>query len=242
MNSGQILLWLIFPYTALAVFIAGHWWRYKNDQFRWTSRSSQLLDRRILGWASPLFHYGALAAIGGHVIGMFVTVGITNAIGIPESFYRWFAGVAGGVAALACVIGLGGLLFRRLTSDRIRGTTTTMDLLSYSLLTAMIVMGTWMTFGFTLFTHHPENYRLTIAVWWRSLFYLDPNVGAATAAPLLYQVHAILAWAFWAAFPFGRLVHAWSIPLQYLGRPYILYRRRFPAAPWSTRGAPYRSR
>jgi nitrate reductase gamma subunit len=22
-------------------------------------------------------------------------------------------------------------------------------------------------------------------------------------------------------------VHAWSIPLQYLGRPYILYRRRY---------------
>jgi hypothetical protein len=25
-------------------------------------------------------------------------------------------------------------------------------------------------------------------------------------------------------------VHAWSIPLQYLGRPYILYRRRYSAA------------
>jgi len=24
-------------------------------------------------------------------------------------------------------------------------------------------------------------------------------------------------------------VHAWSIPLQYLGRPYIIYRRRFQA-------------
>jgi nitrate reductase gamma subunit len=28
-------------------------------------------------------------------------------------------------------------------------------------------------------------------------------------------------------FPFSRLVHAWSIPLQYLGRPHILYRRRY---------------
>jgi nitrate reductase gamma subunit len=24
-------------------------------------------------------------------------------------------------------------------------------------------------------------------------------------------------------------VHAWSIPLQYIGRPYILYRRRYGA-------------
>jgi len=26
------------------------------------------------------------------------------------------------------------------------------------------------------------------------------------------------------------LVHAWSIPFQYLGRPYILYRRRYSTA------------
>ncbi len=44
---------------------------------------------------------------------------------------------------------------------------------------------------------------------------------------------AIIAWAFWAVFPFSRLVHMLSIPLQYLGRPYILYRRRFH--PTSTR-------
>jgi nitrate reductase gamma subunit len=43
-------------------------------------------------------------------------------------------------------------------------------------------------------------------------------------------VHAIVAWAFWAVLPFSRLVHMFSIPLQYLGRPYILYRRRYPPA------------
>jgi nitrate reductase gamma subunit len=48
-------------------------------------------------------------------------------------------------------------------------------------------------------------------------------------ANFVYQLHAIVAWAFWALFPFSRLVHAWSIPLQYLGRPYILYRRRYAA-------------
>jgi NNP family nitrate/nitrite transporter-like MFS transporter len=33
-----------------------------------------------------------------------------------------------------------------------------------------------------------------------------------------------------AVWPFSRLVHAWSYPLQYLGRPYILYRRRHATA------------
>jgi nitrate reductase gamma subunit len=46
-------------------------------------------------------------------------------------------------------------------------------------------------------------------------------------APFLYQAHATAAWLLYALWPFSRLVHVWSIPFQYLGRPYILYRRRY---------------
>jgi nitrate reductase gamma subunit len=228
MSAGEILLWVILPYVAIAVFVVGHVWRYRSGQFSWSARSTQILDRQVLGWASPLFHYGALAAIGGHVIGMCIPESVTEAAGISESFYRWFAGIAGGIAGAATVIGLAGLLYRRATSERVRQTTTRMDMLTYFLLTVLIVLGCWMTFGYTLFTNDPHNYRDSISPWWQSLFYLDPDVSAATEAPLIYQLHAIIAWAFWASFPFSRLVHAWSIPFQYVGRPYILYRRRFP--------------
>ncbi len=229
MSAGKILLWIILPYVAMAVFVVGHWWRYRRDQFAWTSRSTQLLDRRVLGWASPAFHYGALAAVGGHLIGMCIPESATGSIGIPESTYRWFAGIAGGIAALVTVAGLAGLIYRRATSERVRRTTTRVDMLTYALLTVLIVLGSWMTFGYTLLTDSPTNYRASISPWWQSLFYFHPDVDAATSAPLLYQLHAIIAWAFWASFPFTRLVHAWSIPLQYIGRPYILYRRRFEA-------------
>jgi nitrate reductase gamma subunit len=94
----------------------------------------------------------------------------------------------------------------------------------------LIVLGCWMTFAHNLATHAPYNYRDSIGLWWRSIFYLQPNVAAVSHAPLVYQLHAIIAWLFWASFPFTRLVHAWSIPLQYIGRPYILYRRRFQTA------------
>lgn len=227
MSAGRTLLWIILPYAAIVLFIAGHGWRYRHDQFSWTTRSTQLLDRRILGWASPMFHYGALAAIAGHVIGLCIPASLTNAIGIDENAYRWIAGIAGGVAALATVIGFLGLIFRRVRSDRVRRNTTRVDMLTYLLLTVLIGLGSWMTFSHTLITGHPFNYRPTIGTWWRSLFYLEPNVAAATSAPLVYELHAIIAWLFWASFPFSRLVHAWSVPVQYLGRPYILYRRRY---------------
>jgi nitrate reductase gamma subunit len=64
MSAGEILLWIILPYLAIAVFLVGLWWRYRADQFGWTSGSTQLFEHKILGWAGPAFHYGALAAIG----------------------------------------------------------------------------------------------------------------------------------------------------------------------------------
>jgi nitrate reductase gamma subunit len=84
-----------------------------------------------------------------------------------------------------------------------------------------------MTIGYNLATKAPYDYRDSMSLWWRSLFILQPDVDAAVNAKTVYQVHAIVAWSFWALFPFSRLVHAWSIPLQYLGRPYILYRKRY---------------
>jgi nitrate reductase gamma subunit len=230
MSAGDVLLWIILPYVAITVFVVGHWWRYRHAQFSWTSRSTQLLDRRVLGWASPAFHYGALAAVGGHVIGLCVPLAWTDAIGIHEQTYRWIAAIAGGIAGAVTLIGFLGLLYRRARSDRVRRTTTRIDIFTYALLAVLVGLGCWMTFAHNLATATPYNYRSSIGVWWRSIFYLQPNVAAVEQAPLVYQLHAIIAWLFWASFPFTRLVHAWSVPLQYIGRPYILYRRRYQTA------------
>jgi nitrate reductase gamma subunit len=91
-------------------------------------------------------------------------------------------------------------------------------------------MGIWMTFAYNLITKSPYDYRESISTWWRSLFILQPDVEAVQGANIVYQIHAIIAWGFWALFPFSRLVHAWSIPIQYLGRPYILYRKRYASS------------
>jgi nitrate reductase gamma subunit len=226
-TAGQILLWVVFPYAAIATFLVGTWWRYRTDQFGWTSASTQLFERKILGWAGPAFHYGALAAIAGHVIGLFIPRSFTESIGIPESTYRWFSAIGGALAAAVCIVGFVGLVYRRATNVRVRRTTSRTDLLVYFLLVVLIGLGSWLTFAHNLITSTPYDYRESISPWWRSLFVLQPDVEAATDAMTIYQVHAIVAWSFWALFPFSRLVHAWSIPLQYLGRPYILYRRRY---------------
>jgi nitrate reductase gamma subunit len=221
----------VIPYVAIAIFILGHIWRYRRDQFGWTSRSNELLERRLLKWGSPLFHYGALAAIAGHVLGILIPQTATNAIGIHEGAYHWISAIPGTIAGLASLLGLLILIYRRARVRRVAVTTSYVDLVVYALLLYLIVSGEVTTvFHNLLASGNGYNYRDTVAIWFRGLFALQDHVRLMSSAPFVYQLHAASAWAILALWPFSRLVHAWSIPLQYLGRPYILYRRRYQTA------------
>lgn len=231
MSTTDIFLWIVIPYVAIAVFIVGHIWRYRRDQFGWTSRSNQLFERRLLKWGSPLFHYGALAAIGGHILGILIPKTATNAIGIHEHAYHLISAIAGTIAGAAALIGLLILIYRRARVRRIAVTTSYVDLLVYSLLLFVIALGMADTvFHNALGAGNGYDYRRTVAIWFRGVFALQDHAGLMASTPLVYQIHTLAAWAILALWPFSRLVHAWSIPLQYIGRPYILYRRRYQTA------------
>ena len=136
---------------------------------------------------------------------------------------------------------------RRLLVARVRATTTAVDWVALILLLIIILTGIAPTIFVNLFGHG-YDYRTTVAPWFRGLFSGQPDVTAMTTAPIIYQVHAAAAWAIWAVWPFSRLVHAWSYPLWYLWRPYIVYRSRRAAQPaepgtggrrWRKIGVPY---
>lgn len=222
-----LFVWLVLPYVSVVTFAVGHAWRYRRDQFGWTSRSTQLLESRLLAWGSTLFHYGALAVIAGHVLGILVPAHATAAIGISENVYHHLAGIAGAVAGLICLLGLGILIVRRSRVRRVRVTTTLSDVVVFVLLAGLIALGDGQTLGYNVFGSG-YDYRATVGPWFRGVW-VDPQPSLMTDAPIAYQVHAALPWLLYAVWPFSRLVHVWSYPLQYLGRPYILYRSRFPA-------------
>jgi hypothetical protein len=98
MTTTQILLWDVLPYVTIAVFVVGMFWRFRYDKFGWTTRSSQLYERSLLRIASPLFHLGMLAVVGGHVIGLMIPEDWTHAVGISEDMYHVNAIVVGGLA------------------------------------------------------------------------------------------------------------------------------------------------
>jgi nitrate reductase gamma subunit len=226
-HRADLFVWLVLPYVSVTVFLVGHWWRYRTEQFGWTSRSTQLLESRMLAWGSTLFHWGALAVIAGHVAGILVPATMTARIGVSENAYHHVSGVAGGIAGIVCLAGFGILAFRRSSVHRVRVTTTTSDVVVFVLLGALIVIGELLTLGYNVFGSG-YDYRATVAPWFRHLWY-DPQPSLMADTPVGYQIHAALPWLLYAIWPFSRLVHVWSIPLQYIGRPYILYRSRYRA-------------
>jgi len=219
-------VWVAAPYMAISIFAVGHVWRYRHDKFGWTSRSTQMLESRWLAWGSNLFHWGALAAIGGHVLGILIPASLTAAVGVDEARYHILSAGAGTVAGIVCGLGLVILVWRRLAFPRVRTTTTRIDVAVYLLLIAIIGLGLVDTIWFNTF-EGGYDYRSTVATWFRGIFLLSPRPDLIVAAPLVYQFHAALAWLLFALWPFSRLVHAWSLPFQYIGRPYILYRSRY---------------
>ena len=228
MSRTDLFLWVALPYLALAVFVVGHVWRYRRDQLTWTARSTQLLERRLLRVGVLLFHFGVLAVIGGHVLGILIPHGVTDAIGVNEDAYHALSLVAGGTAGLAMTAGFLVLAYRRLKIGRVRSTTSRSDLVMYPLLAVALFTGMATTLLGSLVSEH--EYRETVAPWFRGIFTFRPDTEAIAEAPFVFQLHVTAVWLLYMVWPFSRLVHAWSVPLTYLRRSPILYRSRSPRA------------
>ncbi|MGW7532462.1 respiratory nitrate reductase subunit gamma [Amycolatopsis sp. NPDC054798] len=222
--------WIVLPYACLAVFVLGHVWRWRRDQFGWTTHTSQLLESRVLRLASPLFHLGAFGVIAGHAMGLLVPASLTHWLGVPEGLYHATAVWGGTIAGVVLVAGVVLLIARRIVNGRVRRTTSAMDKVLYVALAAMVVLGMTATVGTNLLGDG-YDYRETVAVWFRGVFWFSPDTSLMLDAPLVYQLHALGGFLFLALWPFTRLVHVWSAPLAYLWRPYVVYRARRGAPP-----------
>jgi nitrate reductase gamma subunit len=220
----DVFLWVAVPYVCLAVFALGHVWRYRYDKFGWTTRSSQLYESRLLRLGSPLFHFGILFVLGGHVLGLGVPKSWTEAVGVSDDAYHVLAVLIGGIAGFCTLVGMAILIYRRRTVGPVFSATTRMDKLMYLVLATVIVLGLANTVIANVVGHY--DYREGVSVWFRGIFRFDLQPELMAAAPIGFQLHGLTAFLLFALWPFTRLVHVFSAPLGYLTRPYIVYRSR----------------
>jgi nitrate reductase gamma subunit len=217
-----------YPYFALTVFLVGSWLRFDREQYTWRSGSSQLLRRRQLMWGSNLFHVGILVIFLGHFFGLLTPIWVFDALGISHTAKQWMAIIIGGVAGVACFVGLTLLIHRRLFDSRIRKTSSFGDIAVLLLLYAQLILG---MASITVSLQHLDGAEMVRFMQWaQGILTLQPGVWMLVAdAHWIFKAHLFLGMTIFLVFPFTRLVHIWSAPIWYLGRRgYQVVRTRQP--------------
>ena len=214
----------LYPYICLAVFFIGSWIRFDRDQYTWKSDSSQLLRAGSLRWGSNLFHIGVLFLFFGHFVGMLTPHALYEPF-ISSGNKQLLAMVSGGVFGVLGFIGVTLLLHRRLFDVRIRVNSRASDI-------ALLVL-LWAQFALGLATiplsaqHLDGSMMLKLAEWAQRI--VTFRAGAAELmldVNRVFKLHMVLGMTVFLVFPFSRLVHIWSAPVEYMTRKYQIVRAR----------------
>jgi nitrate reductase gamma subunit len=221
------ILFVIFPYIAMAVAIAVTLYRTIHRPFTVSSLSSQLLEHKKLYWGSVSFHYGIVLVLCGHLLSLLLPQGLLLWNSMPVRLY--LLELTGLALSLWALVGLGILLWRRLSDRRVRMVTTPMDLVVLVLVIVSaltgILVATLYRFGITWFS-------VIFAPYLTSLLTFQPAVGLVSPLPWIIKLHVVNFFLLLIAFPFSRLVHIITYPLGYLIRPWqIVIWNRKPTPP-----------
>ncbi|NOK63941.1 MAG: respiratory nitrate reductase subunit gamma [Chloroflexi bacterium AL-W] len=209
-------LWFgVFPYLAVAIAVIGTISRYFDNRYSYSSLSSQFLEDRQLFWGSVAWHYGIIAILLGHLIGLLIPRSVLAWNGVPWRLYVLETSAL--IFGLLCVWGIVMLMVRRASSLRIRAVTSIMDWVLLLALLVQVVAGVWTA----IFYRWGSSWYAGSAVpylW--SLFRLDPQIDLVGTLPLMVKIHILGAFGLILLLPFGRLVHLLSFPFTYFWRPH----------------------
>ncbi|NIF00360.1 respiratory nitrate reductase subunit gamma [Pantoea sp. Acro-805] len=224
MHYLDLLFFDIYPYLCGTVFLVGSWLRYDYGQYTWRASSSQMLDKKGMRLASNLFHIGILGIFFGHLFGLLT----------PHWMYEPFLSIAakqklamaaGGVFGIMTLVGGLLLLKRRLYNPRIRATSTHADMLILGILVVQCMLG--LTTIFFSAQHMDGSEMMKLVGWAQAV--VTFHAGASEhldGVAWIYRVHLVLGMTLFLLFPFTRLVHVWSAPVEYFTRRYQVVRSR----------------
>ncbi len=226
MSNSHFFAFGIYPYLALAVCFIGTWVRYDREQYSWKASSSQLLEKKQLRRGSIPFHIGILGILFGHFVGLLTPAAVWHVLGITPAVKQILAIVAGGLFGLLCLYGLVILTHRRLTNVRVRASSSTMDIAVLLLLLAQLLLG--LSSIFISLGHLDGQEMLRLMAWAQGIVTFRGAVAAAAIQDVhwIFKAHIFLGMTLFVVVPFSRLVHIFSVPIQYFGRNYQVVRRR----------------
>lgn len=204
------------PYIALASLVGGSIIRFRLNRFSYSALSSQFLENRRLLWGSVPWHIGILIILLGH-LAAFLAPGVwTSLMSVPALLYAVEA--IGLASAILSVAGLVVLILRRVLSARLQAVSTSMDYLILTLLIAQVILGIGVAMAHRWGSQWAGG---TVMPYLWSLLTFQPVPELVTELPAMVKLHLILAFVIFLLLPFSRLVHFFSLPIEYLARPFI---------------------
>lgn len=229
------MLFVVFPYMAIVLAVVVSVIRWRRHPFTVSALSSQLLEGRKLFWGSVAFHWGITLILLGHLAALVVPRGFELWNGASLRLYLLEA--TGLALALWALFGIGVLIYRRVTTSRVRAVTTPMDLVVLGIILAQVITGIWIAIGYRWGSFWGTS---VFVPYVRSLLVLQPRPELVQPLPVVLQAHAFLFFVFLAVFPFSRLVHIVTVPLGYLTRPWqkVVRLRREPYVYHPSSGKP----
>ena len=217
------------PYIAILMFVGGivyrslsgimsryraKWDLSVRGDYLWTTRSTGFFGRASIGPASLCLHWGLIILFISHLVGF---IGGSYNFGSWIEFFKW-AGLGGGIIFL---YGASWALLRRIIIPQVKAMSTPDDYIVLLFLILIAALGLYqsaieMVFGISFLA----------GPWMASIFKLQPDVSAIAGAPFINKLHIIVAFLFFAYFPFTKLVHFASYPFGYINRPFVSVRKR----------------
>lgn len=223
----QKLIFAVYPYIALTVFVIGSWIRYDSEQYTWKTDSSQLLSNKGMLLASNFFHIGILSIFGGHFAGLVLPHGLWLALGVTDMQHQWLAIMAGSVFGVMCLIGGGILWLRRMFNTRVRASSRASDIFILSWLMVTLVLGlSTLPVSVGHANHGDATVMLALSAWVQSILTLNPQPEQLDGVDPIFKLHMFFGLTVFLVFPFTRLVHVLTAPLNYVARSYQIVRAK----------------
>lgn len=221
------LIFAVYPYIALTVFVVGSWIRYDAEQYTWKTDSTQLLSTSNMVLASNFFHIGILSIFAGHFAGLVMPHGMWLGLGISDLTHQWIAIVAGSVFGIMCLIGGGILWLRRMNNPRVRAGSRYSDIFVLSWLMVTLILGlSTIPVSISHANHGDPSTMLALSTWVQSVLTLNPQPEALANVSGIFKLHMLFGMTAFLIFPFTRLVHVLTAPINYLGRAYQVVRAK----------------